>query len=91
MRGGEKYTKKKNRQRGGPGILREITGAIMKNTICKLDKEKKEIYVMLKLVEGLVKQGIVTETIFKGMLSDFRKNIDTSQFDCYTEYQQGEI
>ena len=49
-----------------------------------LDKEKKEIYVMLKLVEGLVKQGIVTETIFKGMLSDFRKKIDTSQFDCYT-------
>lgn len=56
-----------------------------------MDKEKKEIYVMLKLVEGLMKQGIVTETIFKGMLSDFRKNIDTSQFDCYTEYQQGEI
>ena len=38
-----KCTKKKTRQRGGPGILREITGAIMKNTICKMDKEKKKI------------------------------------------------
>ncbi|OAD86761.1 hypothetical protein HMPREF2738_03256 [Clostridiales bacterium KLE1615] len=38
-----KCTKKKTGQRGGPGILREITGAIMKNTICKMDKEKKKI------------------------------------------------
>lgn len=33
---------KREKKRGGPGILREITGAIMKNTICKFDKRKKK-------------------------------------------------
>ena len=48
-----------------------------------MEKEKKEIYVMLKLVEGLVKTGVVAKSVFKGMLSDFRKQIDITQFDCY--------
>lgn len=45
---------------------------------------KNSEIIMLKLMEGLCKQGIVPVEVFKGILNDYKGKIDLSQFSCYS-------
>ena len=44
---------------------------------------KNSEMIMLKLLEGLCKEGIVPVEVFKGILNDYKGKIDLSQFSCF--------
>ncbi len=49
------------------------------------EQEKKEMYVVLKIFEGLVKEGVVEEAVFRGILQEYSDEIDVSGFSCYSK------
>lgn len=47
--------------------------------------DKNNIYIALKLIEGVYKQGLLTKRTYKNILNDYSKDIDITEFLCYID------
>lgn len=46
------------------------------------DKENNKLYIAIKLIEILYKEGKITKTIFKNILNEYSDRIDITSFQC---------
>lgn len=47
--------------------------------------ESNNTYIALKMIEGVYKQGLISKTVYRNILNDYKDLIDIEEFLCYIE------